>query len=162
MFKTVLTALAIAVSAVAHARSKAATEAWVMNYVSNQVATVAATMTETHTNGITTISASENGTNLVVTVEDPTVRALILQDCTAALTTNGITNGIIFAYTDAGVYRNGGHTIQATATNLVLNTTYESAEVDGHCYFFDDAKNRIASVFWTLIQPSYAAKLTEQ
>lgn len=160
MFKIILTALAIALSTASFARSKAATEAWVMSYVSNQVAAVKATMTETHTNGVTTISISENGTNLVVTVEDPIVPALVLHDCAVALTSAGITNSMIFAHTGSGVYLNGANIIHSTATNLVLNATYQSREFGGSAWFVDAATNRLARVSMTLVQPSVASRLT--
>ncbi len=160
MFKIVLTALATAVSTVSFARSKAATEAWVMNYVSNQVATVKATMTETHTNGVTTISISENNTNLIVTVEDPIMPALVLRDCAEVLAACGITNSMIFAHTGSGVYLNGANVIRSTATNLVLNATYQSREFGGSAWFVDAATNRLARVSMTLVQPSVASRLT--
>ena len=162
MLKPLLTVLAIAALSVhAQAASKAATEAWVANYISNQVAAVKATMKESYENGVRTLSITENGTNVVVKIEDPTIYALILKECSNVVTEHGITNGIIFAYTDNGIYKNGANTIKATSTNLVLNSTYQSREVNGKCYFFD-ADDRVARAYWTLIQPSYAKKLTDE
>ena len=131
MFKALLTALAIAFTTGLFAQSKAATEAWVKNYVSNQAQTVAATLSSTKTNGVNTVSATENGTNIVVTVEEPTVQALVLDDCVHPLTASGITNGMLFTYTSGGIYRNGEHIIQASKTNLVLDATWASVESDG-------------------------------
>lgn len=161
MFKALLTALAIAFTTSIFAQSKAATEAWVKNYVSNQVASVKATMTETYENGVRTISVTENGTNLVARIEDPTERALILQECTDQLSQNGITNGIVFAYTGSGIYKNKSNIIQATQTNLVLNSTYQSREVESSCYFYN-GDTAIAKVYWTLIQPSVAKEIIVQ
>lgn len=162
MFKALLTALAIAFTTSVFAQSKAATEAWVANYVSNQVAAVKATMTESYENGVRTFSVSENGTNLTVKVEEPTVHALLLKECSQTLVSSGITNDIVFAYTDNGIYKNGTNAIKATTTNLILNDTYQSREVNGRCYFYNDEDEPMARVYWTLIQPSYAKKLTEE
>ena len=161
MFKALLMALAIAFTTSLFAQSKAATEAWVANYVSNQVAAAKATMTERYENGVRTFSVSENGTNVVVKIEDPTVNALILKECADSLIQGGITNGITFAYTDNGIYKSGANTIKATSTNLVLNSTYQSREVNGRCYFINDDE-QVARVYWTLIQPSVAQKLIEE
>ena len=156
MFKALLTALAIAFTTSLFARSKAATEAWVAHYVSNQVSAV----TQTSENGKTVLSVTENGNKITATIEDPTVAALVLHDCADILGRRGITNGITFAYTDAGVYRNGDNIIQATTTNLVLNGRYNSREFDDRCYFVDGS-HQIAKVYWTYIQPSFAKKLVE-
>ena len=161
MLKPLLTALAIVITANALAASKAATEAWVMNYVSNQVAAVKSTLKESYENGVRTLSVSENGTNVVVKIENPTVNALILKECADSLILGGITNGITFAYTDNGIYKSGANTIKATSTNLVLNSTYQSREVNGRCYFINDDE-QVARVYWTLIQPSVAQKLIEE
>lgn len=163
MKKHLLTILAsLMMAGVSFARSPAATQDWVASYVSNQVASIAATIQQTKTNNVNTVSISENGTNIVATVEDPTVVTLILDNCAEALTNVGITNRMYFPYVDNGMYRNGLHIIQATATNLVLNATHQSAEVDGHAYFFDAATNRVASIKWTYLQPSVAATFTTQ
>ena len=163
MMKHLLTILASLMTAgVSFARSPAATQDWVASYVSNQVASIAATIQQTKTNNVNTVPISENGTNIVATVEDPTVVTLILDNCAEALTNVGITNRMYFPYVDNGMYRNGLHIIQATATNLVLNATYQSAEVDGHAYFFGSDKKAIASIKWTYLQPSVAATFTAQ
>ncbi len=163
MFKALLMALAIAFTTSLFAQSKAATEAWVANYVSNNVAAIKASITDTYQDGIRTLSVTENGTNLTVKIEDPTVRALILKDCSVDLSSSGITNGIVFAYTDNGIYKNGANTIQATSSNLVLNNTYQSREIDGRCFFFkEEDDEQVARVYWTLIQPSYAKTLTNE
>jgi hypothetical protein len=160
MFKALLLTLAIAFTPSLFAQSKAATEAWVKNYVSNHVAAVKATLTETYKDGVRTLSITENETNLVVKIEDATTRALILKKCAPILSENGITNGMIFAYTDNGVYRNGRNIIQATKTNLVLNATYQSSEANGLTSFYNNL-TPIAEVYWTLIQPSIAKSLGE-
>jgi hypothetical protein len=161
MFKVLLTALAIASTTTLFAQSKAATEAWVKNYVANQAASVAATKQETYENGVRTISITENGTNFVTRIEEPSVYALILTECSSVLSEKGITNNTIFAYTDGGVYKNKSGTIKATQTNLVLNATYQSKEKNGRCYFYD-GENPIAKVYWTIIQPSVAQKIIAQ
>lgn len=160
MMKHLLTILAsLMMAGVSFARSPAATQDWVASYVSNQVASIAATIQQTKTNTVNTVSISENGTNIVVTIEDPTVMTLILDNCAEVLVNAGITNGMYFPYVDNGLYRNGSHVIQATATNLVLDATYQSAEIDNHAYFFDAATNRVASIGWTYLQPSVAESL---
>ena len=159
MFKTVLTTLAIAISVSAFGASKAATEDWVKNYVANQAAAVAASMTTIHSNGVTQVSAWENGTNMVVTIEDPSHRALVLFECAEPLPAQGITNEMIFAYASGGLFRSNEHTIQATSTNLVLNGIYHSLEDSGSAYFVDSSTNRLARVSSLYIQPSMAEKL---
>lgn len=160
MVKALLMALAIAFTTSLYAQSKAATEAWVANYVSNQVAAIKASMTESYESGVRSFSASENGTNVTVKVEDPTVGALILKECASKLIENGITNGITFAYIDDGVYKNKSNIIQATQTNFVLNATYYSREVNGRCYFYE-GESPIAKIYWTYIQPTVAKRLVE-
>lgn len=160
MFKALLMALAIALTTSLFAQSKAATEAWVANYVSNQVAAIAATKTQSYKDGVNSISMTENGTNITVKIEDSTVYALILKNCAPVLEASGITNNITFAYTDNGIYKNKSNTIQATATNLILNATYHSQENQNQSYFYDGEKP-IAEIYWTFIQPSVAKKLTD-
>ncbi len=154
MFKALLMALAIGLTTSLFAASKAATEAWVEQYVSNQLSAV----TQKRENGVTTLSITENGSRITATIEDPTVMALVLDECAEILKLSGVTNGITFAYVDNGLYRAGANNIQATSTNLVLNGRYNSREFDGRCYFVD-GYTQIAKVYWTMIQPCEAAEL---
>lgn len=159
MFKAFFTAVAIAFTTSLFAQSRAATEAWVKNYVSNQVAAVSATLTQTQEAEKTTFSITENGTNLLVTVEKPTVAALVLNNCSAKFIDAGFTNGMTFAYVGDGVYKNSLSTIQASKTNLVFDADYPSREIDGVTCLVDRDGERHADVSLTHIQPSVARKL---
>ena len=160
MMKHLLTILASAVvTGFSFARSPAATQDRVASYVSNQVSTIAASLKTESTAEMDRFSVVENGTNVTVAIEKPTVFALVLRDCSAGFAAAGFTNGLTFVWQDNGYYSSGGPGITATATNLVLSTGIAySREIDGETWFaYGDMM--LGRVCYTYVQPSVAAAI---
>lgn len=134
MFGILFAAVAVAVAA-----EPAPSREWVRRYVAGVMGT---NRTASVTIGSKTYSASYETCSVYALVATNSVHSTI-------------TNGVVFAYVDAGRYTNGvvGAGIQATPTNLVWNGVGSSV-VNG----IDTFANGFG-VFGTLITPTHAEAL---
>lgn len=151
-------ALAAVAACVAAFAEPAPSRAWVRNFVSNFVqkssATIQAEQTEVNTNGCTVITTGSGEDQVVLTIEDATVRALKASAVTSAAVSRGVTNDMRFVWSGGGSWLNPSATITSTATNFVFDGV-GSAVIDGV-----DTFPGLFSVTGVMIQPSVALSIT--
>ena len=123
-----LAALAACLNAVA---GVGATTNWVAKYVadyvgnaiSNSTGEVTARTTSVTTGETTVVTSGTAEVPIVMTITMPSVAGLVAADCNQSVAAQGITNGTVWAWSDANsrYERSGGLPIVPTSTNFVWN-----------------------------------------
>ena len=123
-----LAAVAACLNAVA---GVGATTNWVAKYVaeyvgnaiSNSTGEVVAKTSSVTTGEVTTVVSGTAEVPIVMTITMPSVAGLVAADCNQSIAAQGITNGTVWAWSDANsrYERSGGLPIVPTSTNFVWN-----------------------------------------
>lgn len=136
----------------------AASQAWVSNYVAQAIsssrAELTANATVTTSNGFTVVEAGSGQTAVRLVYQNPADAALEATNCTAAAQAQGVTNGCLFVWNDAGAYINPHGVISCTQTNLVFSgvSSISTNGVERFAGWFDAAG--------VLIQPNTSFAIT--
>ena len=131
MKRLIVVAALVAASFPALADSVGATTNWVAKYVkeyvdaaiSNSVGEVTAKTTSVTKGETTTVTSGTAEVPIVMTITMPSVAGLVAADCDQSVAAQGITNGTVWAWSDANsrYERRGGLPIVPTSTNFVWN-----------------------------------------
>lgn len=164
--KNLILSLALVASAACFGGTGATTN-WVAQYVaqyvsnaiSNSTATMNATATTSYTNGTLQTTIVSDGMPITVNYQRTTVAALIATNCYATATSQGVTNGTLWAWNGATTnYLN--KTLAAmipTKTNMVWKT-YQSHEDDG-TWFYSSGTNKMFEIRFTAVTPNKAREV---
>lgn len=96
---------------------------YVSNAISNSTGEVTARTTSVTTGETTVVTSGTAEVPIVMTITMPSVAGLVAADCNQSVAAQGITNGTVWAWSDANsrYERSGGLPIVPTSTNFVWN-----------------------------------------
>ena len=96
---------------------------YVANAISNSTGEVTARTTSVTTGETTVVTSGTAEVPIVMTITMPSVAGLVAADCNQSVAAQGITNGTVWAWSDANsrYERSGGLPIVPTSTNFVWN-----------------------------------------